>query len=223
MTIRLWRSGTPSFGIELDDADVAHSWLSSGAAIGRFARALAPSEREALEHGLAHAVQASALPHSGARQPGAATEHLLADSVDISYPASSGPPAGYGDLVDALRELLDDLVSSPVAAIELHVDGPPYRGRLRHAGTEPITVRMEGLTMTTTHFGHDDTVEGTTEVRVDTAPLDGPVSPGWELPLPTIEADAEDGGFTSITIGPIEVDVQGDGVLRRAEFGWTSG
>ena len=50
--------------------------------------------------------------------PGETTEHLLADeSIDLAYPSSAGPPDACRDLVSTLRELLDDLVKSPVAAL----------------------------------------------------------------------------------------------------------
>jgi hypothetical protein len=76
--------------------------------------------------------------------------------------------------------------------------------------------------MTTTRFGPGDTVEATTESRIETARQDGPVGPGWTLPLSDAGGAAASGGFVAITVGPAEVDVQGDGVLRRIEFGWAS-
>ena len=224
MTIRFWRSGSPAFGLEVDDDEGARSWLSSGAAVGRFARELTPAESEAIDRKLATAARApAAVSGADVTAPGETTEHLLADeSIDLAYPSSAGPPAAYRDLVSTLRELLDDLVKSPVAAIVLDVAGPPYQGRLRHAGADPITVRMEDLTMTVTRFGPDDAVESTIDSPVDAAPYDGPLAPGWELPLPPAGAAAPEGGFVTITVGPAEVDVAGDGVLRRTEFGWTS-
>jgi hypothetical protein len=215
MKIRFWRSGSSSFGLEVGDDGIARSTLSSGEAVGRFARPLSPTERDALEQGLA---KASAPARDDAPvAPGAATEHLLTDTLDVAYPAGGDPPDGLAGVVTPLRDLLDDLVASPIAAIVFDATG----ARLRHAGHEPITARMKGMTMTTTRFSADYAVEGSIEAAVD-ALHDGPIEPGWELALPDAGADAPEGGFVSITVGPAEIDVEGDGVLRRCEFGWTS-
>lgn len=223
MTIRYLRSGTPSFGLWIDDDGVARSWQSSGAAIGRFARDLSADERDAIRRGLADAEGAprTTPPDDDVVAPGGvATETVLTESLEISYPPADVPEA-VGALVETLRELLDDLMSSPVAAIVLDIDGPPYRGRLRHVGDEPITVRIDGLTMSTTSFAADYTVGDTATTHVD-ATHDGPLEPGWDLALPDAGVNAPDGGFISITVGPAAVDVEGNGVLRSTEFGWVS-
>jgi hypothetical protein len=231
MTIRLWRSGSSSFGLTVDDDGVAHSTSSGGTAVGRFARGLTQDERDGIRRGLAQATEANDADAAGSEsdaselaapvRPGATTEHLLADGLDVSYPAGDEPPEPYRELVHTLRAVRDDLAESAVAAIVLDVDGPPYRSRLRHVGTEPITVRMAGLTMTITRYRGDYTIVDTAEEPVE-ADFDGPIGRGWELPLPAVDTAEPDGGFVVISVGTAEIDVEANGVLRRTEFSWAS-
>ncbi len=57
-----------------------------------------------------------------------------------------------------LVDLRSDLAGSPVAAIELEVDGSPPGARLRHVRSEPITVRVGTVTVEVTAFDRGYTV-----------------------------------------------------------------
>ncbi len=88
-------------------------------------------------------------------------------------------------------------------------------------GREPVPVRLGRLTVAATLFDADSAIVDHTEHTVDAA-LDGPVGPGWELPLVDDLGIAEPrtGGFLTVTVAAPEVDALGDGVLRRLELAW---
>jgi hypothetical protein len=231
MTVRLTRTshgGPPLFlGIEIDDAGRAASWQTSGNRVGRFARDLSARERKALDRALASAKEADVpeasdsasqvQPHSGAM------EQLTANGLpDVVLDAHEKPPTGFKDLVKLLRKLREELADSPVAAIELEVDGPPFGAQLRHVGQLPVTVRMGTLSVKATVFKRDSAIADSKTYPVDASSVDGPVGPGWTLPLvDDLAIDApRKGGFLTVSVGTPEVDALGDGVLRQSQFSW---
>lgn len=231
MTIRLTHTAhghvPQSSGLEVDDAGNAVAWKDYGDRVGRFARELSADERGALERALASAAEAAGsvgtAPSGGPLPPSGVTEQLVADGLpDVVLPQHAEPPAGLGDVVDLLRDLREGLTESPVAALELDVSGSPLRARLRHVGSEPLTVRLGTLTLQATLFGPDSTLLDSATVSVDAAREAGPVGPGWSLPLTedlAIPAPAR-GGFLTVTVGTPEVDVWANGVLHGVELSW---
>ena len=212
-----------SLGIAVDDGQ-ATSWSTVGSRIGRFARALTSSEQSALDTALAEARESSATRDvvEGKTPPSGTTEELVGDGLDdLELDPQQEAPAGYRDLVAVLRALRESLAESPVAVLELAVGGSPLGAQLRHAGREPVPVRLGPLTVEATLFDADSAIVDHTIHTVD-ASLDGPVGPGWELPLVADLGIAEPrtGGFLLVKVGSPEVDALGDGVLRRVELGW---
>ena len=211
-------------GVEIGDDFTAVGWQTDGDRIGRFRRALTADERRALERALQAARGAGPTPPAkGPRRPGAGTERIIADGVDLTV----GPdvPAAAADLVDRLRDLQADLTDSPVGAIALEVTtGPPLQARLRHVGAEPMEVQMASLTVSVAVFGPDSELVDTLDRTVDASEVGDRVAPGWalapveELEPPTVPA----GGFATITVTGAQADVLGDGILRAVEWGWVS-
>jgi hypothetical protein len=232
MTVRLTHTShghaPQSSGLQVDDAGNAVAWKDYGHRVGRFARELSGSERAALESALATAAAGDvgvAAP-AGPLLPSGATEQLTADGLpDVVLQPHAEPPAGLGDVVDLLHHLRDELTESPVAALELDVSGSPLRARLRHVGSEPLTVRLGTLTLQATLFGPDSALLDSATVTVDVggaAGEIGEVGPGWSLPLTedlAMPAPAK-GGFLSVTVGTPEVDVWDNGVLHGVELSW---
>jgi hypothetical protein len=233
MTIRLTRTshGTPplSMGIEIDDAGRAAGWQTSGNRVGRFAHSLSERELKALDRALAAAKEAEieAAPDSASQvqPPSGAVEQLTANGLpDLVLDAHEKPPAGFKDLVKLLRKLREKLADSPVAAIELSVAGPPFDAQLRHVGQQSVTVRMGTLSVKATLFKRDSSIADSKTYTVDASGVDGPVGPGWTLPLVddlAIDAPGK-GRFLTVSVGAPEVDALGDGVLRSAQFVWMS-
>ena len=228
MTVRLTRTahghGPQSSGLDVADDGTVTAWQDYGHRVGRFARDLAAGERAALERALAAAAAAGepAAP-GGPLRPGGATERLTADGLpDVVLTPHAEPPAGFGDLVDLLRTIREDVAGSPVAAIELEVTGTPLAARLRHVGSESIALRMGTLTLQATLFGPDSALLDSAAVTVDASGWTGRADPGWSLPLADDLglAAPRGGGFLTVTVGTPDVDVRGDGVLHPAELSW---
>jgi hypothetical protein len=230
MTVRLTRTshgGPPmSLGIEIDDDGHASSWQTSGNRVGRFARELSKRERTALDRALTSArdadVQAAPDPAGQVVRPDGATEQLVADGLPgLVLDAHAKPPAGFKDLIRLLLKLREDLTDSPVAAIELRVEGPPFGAQLRHIGSQPVTLRIGTLNVQATLFKRDSAIADSKTYTVD-AGVDAQVWPGWTLPLvDDLGIDApRKGRFLTVRVGTPEVDALGDGVLRSAELVW---
>ena len=230
MTVRLTRTshGTlpESAGIEIDDNGRATGWQTSGNRVGRFARDLTAQEQVALDRALtsARGADAPAPPDPNApKPPSGATEQLIADELPgVVLDDLATPPPGFKKLVRLLLSLRDDLVDSPLAAIELAVDGPPFRAELRHVGSEPVRVRIGTLTVLATLFKRNSAIEDSKTYTVDASEVEGPLWPGWTLPLvDELGIDTpRKGRFLTVSVGTPEVDALGDGVLRSVEFSW---
>jgi len=211
-------------GVEIGDDFTAVGWQTDGDRIGRFRRALTADERRAMERALQAARRAGPTPPAkGPRRPGAGTERIIADGVDLIV----GPdvPAAAADLVDRLRDLQADLTASPVGAIALEVTtGPPLQARLRHVGAEPMDVQMASLTVSVAVFGPDSELVDTLDRTVDASEVGDRVAPGWALaPADDLDPPAVPaGGFLTVTVTGAQADVLGDGIQRAVEWGWVS-
>lgn len=212
-----------SYGVEIGDDFTALGWQTFGDRVGRFRRALTATERQAVERALdAARVAGPTPPAGGPRRPGATTERIIADGVDLVV--GDDTPAGATGLVDRLRDLQADLADSPVAAVELEVTAPPLGGRLRHVGAEPIAVRVASLTVSVAVFGPDNALVDTVDRTVGASVVGDLIKSGWTLTLaddlgaPPVPA----GGFLTVTVGGAELDVLADGILRAVEWGWVS-
>lgn len=212
--------------IEVDDDFRATGWQDSGSVVGRFARDLTATERTRLQRALASAVEAAAgldRPDPGRRRsPSGYLEQVTADGLDVVIEGNDEPPAGVEPLVELLTGLRENLLESPVAAVELVVSGSPLGARIRHAGGEPIALRGGSLTVESTAFDRDSSVVGGTTQTVEVPGLDGPVEAGWELPLTDDLGlpKRPKGGFLTVSVGPLEVDSRGDGILRETALSW---
>lgn len=211
-------------GVEIDDDFTAVGWQTDGDRVGRFRRALTAAERRSLERALQAARRAGPTPPAkGPRRPGAGTERIIADGVDLTV----GPdvPADAAELVDRLRDLQADLTDSPVGAIALEVTtGPRLQVRLRHVGAEPVGVQMTSLTVSVAIFGSDSALVDTVDRTVDASDVADRVAPGWTLaPADDLDPPAVPaGGFVTVTVTGAQADVLGDGIRRAVEWGWVS-
>ncbi len=224
MTTRLTRTThgtrTTEAGVEVDDTGRARAWQTAGHRVGTFARDLTPAERTALADASKAAHDADA-PADDA-SPGASRDHLVADGLpDVVLDGPASAPTGFAELVAVLRRLREDLADDPVAALELHVGAGAV---VRHVGTAPVVVRIgASVSVEVTVFDEDSAVVDQATHPVDTDATDGPVGPGWELPLVDDLGVGErpGGGFRTVRVGPLEVDALGDGVLRTTELTWS--
>lgn len=219
--------GGHSAGLEIDDESTAVAWQTDGDRIGRFRRPLTAAERLALQRAVEAARRREPDPPAGGpRRPEASTERIIADGVDLTVTDDVDPAAA--DLVARLRDLADRLTASPVAAVVLDVEGPPWTVRLRHAGDTDLTLRASALTVSVTTFGPDseilDTTEHIVEHAVEHAGDGDRVGPGWSRDLvDKLDAPAVPAGvFVTVTVSGAQADVRGDGIVRGVEWGWAS-
>lgn len=231
MTVRLMYAswgGTPhSYHVEVDDDGRAAESTTFGHRVGRFARDLSESERTTFEAALQSARAADVpppAPPDPVASPSGAGLTLLFDDTEVELGGAAPEPDGAGQLARIMLDLADELVDSPLSALELVVDGAPLEARLGLVGTEKMAVRGRTLAVTATAYDAEMTVLGHEQFSVEVE-LDGPVAPGWVLPL---VADLglpprPPGGVISIGVEGIEADALGDGVLRQAGLAWQEG
>jgi hypothetical protein len=234
LTLSYYGSSTLEIGLVIDDDGHVTGWQTSGWRVGRFGRDLTAEERTELKRAVDLARTAAAEraqdppsePAAVSHPPSGATEQLVADGLpDATFASNADPPAGFEALITVLRGVREELAETPVAAIELEVSGSSLRCRLRHVGSEPITVRGGGqLRLEALVYDKDYLVIESENHTVETQGLDGAVSVGWELEL--VERLAlptpPRGGFQSVRASSLGVDSLGDGVLRQADFSWVS-
>ena len=229
MTVQLNQSsygGAPHLAnIQIDDDGRVTGAQTSGYRVGRFARTLSSRERGTLTRALTSAkepthphrrIRTARFDRAGRRRNSSATDCR----ISVSPPMRS--PAGFEKLVRLLLKLRGTLPESPVAAIELEVDGAPLSARLRQVGSEPVAVRFGTLQLQATLFGPDSATIDSTSHTVDGSAVDGSVDPGWTFPLVDdlgIARPAK-GQFLTVSVRAPEVDILGNGVLGPAEFSW---
>jgi len=230
MTLRLtlgyWGSSTLEIGLEVADDGRATGWQTGGARVGRFARQLTPAEQADLSEALAStSYEGGAGSATGETPvaPSGASEQLVGDALQATFDPVTGPPAGLESLIAILTAVRDDLVATPVAAIELAVAGGSPTVRLLHVGHEPIAVRADGpLGVDVTTYDENNTMIDSETHSVD-AGLPGEVGPGWgHTLLDHLTPTTPRGGWWSVSVSSLDVDALGDGVLRRADLSWVS-
>lgn len=232
MTLRLtlgyWGSSSIEIGVEVDDHGHATGWQTGGTRVGRFGRELDPAERATLSEALSEALSAATSYDGGEATadapvaPSGVAEQLVGDGLLATFDPVSGPPAGLEPLVMILTSIRDELVASPVAAIELKVSGDPPAVRLSHVGAEPIRIRADGaLEVSLTAYDENNTMIDNETQTVDAAGLADEVGPGWELTLlDRLALTAPHGGWRAVSVSSLDVDAVGDGVLRQADLSW---
>lgn len=231
MTLRLtlgyWGSSTLEIGLEVADDGHATGWQTGGTRVGRFARALTSAEQAALGEALASTSyeggSGSAIGETPVAPSGAA-EQLVGDALQVTFDPVSGPPAGLESLIAILTAIRDDLVTTPVAALELTVSGSPPTVRLLHVGREPIRVRADGpLGVEVATYDRHNALVDSEAHAVDVADLPAEVGPGWERTLlDHLRPTTPHSGWLSVSVSSLDVDAVGDGVLRRADLSWVS-
>jgi hypothetical protein len=122
-----------------------------------------------------------------------ATETLEVAGRTLRLGSNEAPARPWRAVLDRARRLLrDDVVASPLAAIELVADAAT--ARLAHAGTEPIDADLGSVSVRVVRIGGDGTPSGHwtgfAEGRVDDGerlvptPAWATAGPGWQASLP---------------------------------------
>lgn len=176
----------------LDDGR-AFAWRSTGSAIGRFG-GLVP-DLDTLRSTAATAIASVAGPHRDAGPlelpPGAAYELVEAGRSMARFEARADVAGPWAPLVGRCRALLDELITSPLAAIAATVEQDGLV-RLVHLGPDPLPVELASLEVGLTLWR-----QGIESARARTTGLGlGRVDavPGWSLEIAAPDLDLGGGG-----------------------------
>jgi hypothetical protein len=167
-----------------DVAGTVRAWRSLAAAAGHFGGKLECDTLTALS---AAADRARALgAGAGRRAPAtdAAEEVVILDGLTVEIGQETELPDAWGVLVSRLRELLDQTVGMPVAAVGLEVATADKTARLVHLGTEALDLDLGALALSASLWGPDLARLG--RWRLPEPPRAEPrvsAKPGWSLPL----------------------------------------
>jgi hypothetical protein len=185
MILSFTRSTGDQLEVE-DDGAFTMRRVSGASRAGKFAGQLGAGPSEELRG----AVQAAAAGGRPARDrpwpSGGVTETLFGAEgevlIEVDAHEETSPP--WADAITRSRRLLDELVSQPLAAIELEVTESPLAGRLRHVGQEPVAADLAGATVEAFLAGPDSAALGSWSSTVDPgSKSEGMVEPGWETDL----------------------------------------
>jgi hypothetical protein len=136
--------------------------------------------------------------HDGPWSSGATTDTLYGSQGDvlIQVDAYEDGPAPWAEALALARQLLDDLISQPSAAIELALSASPLSALLRHVGSKEVTIDPGVATVEAYLMGPDSATLGswssTVHLHPDTSGADdktASIGPGWETDLDLGAAD----------------------------------
>lgn len=168
--------------LDVDDDGSWRAWRSVGLAIGRFAGsgdAAGGAGRRILE--LAAEAEASEPPRDGGDAPDATVDSIDLGDRSVWVPYRKTPDGPWGKLFQATRDLLDEAVSHPLAAIGMELAGP-NRVRLEHRGTEPLSLEFGAAGVEATLWTPDGIFVASGTGKVDAGHVDA--GPGWSIEVP---------------------------------------
>jgi hypothetical protein len=147
MIVRLFRTGgfPPPANekvVTVDDGRLA-VWRSTGVqAAGSFIGQLGTGQSESIQALARRCVETGDIQR--APPPDAAIDTVVLDGARAEAGQHDRPEGAWGELLDALRPLLER-TDQPYAAIGLNVAPGGDRGELRHLGEAPIRVDLSSL------------------------------------------------------------------------------
>jgi hypothetical protein len=177
--------------LDIDDDGSWRVWRSVGTAIGRFAGsgdADAGAGRGILE--LAAAAEQSEPPRGDEFPADATVDSIDLGGRSVSVPYRQSPDGPWGKLFKACRDLLDEALTQPLAAIGLELAGSG-RVRLEHRGDESLPVEFGAAQVEATVWTPDGTFVASGTGKIDAGHVDA--EPGWslEVSLEGIDASAK--------------------------------
>jgi hypothetical protein len=138
-------------GLRIDDDGSFSMWRSIAPAIGRFAGKLEPSEVNSIKSEVKNA--AAAGDFSKPPSPDGSVDLVDIDGGHASLGSNDYAEGAWATLLDHLRQLLDDLMAKPRAAIGIDVDRDGRKARLVHLGDKPIAIDLSGLSVRAVLWG----------------------------------------------------------------------
>ena len=232
MTVRLSSASSPhgspplDLGVVVYEAGQATAWQTWGVgSVGRYGRQLSAPEQGKLRRSLAAATKATATEDATEVAPRVWASSSTVERVEcgplpvLTLDANERGPRGWIGLIRFLRSLRSDLLDSPTAAICLEIDGNPLRARLRHAGTDPVSVGFTNLKVDAHLFGTNGAILASVAPAISSSAVAAEAGPGWALDLcAELGLKSPTKGESVVLNIEFELDTSGDGRLRRVRL-----
>jgi hypothetical protein len=209
MIVRMFRMGgiPPSENekvVTVDDGRLA-VWRSTGVpAAGSFVGQLSGPESDAIQALARRCVEAGDLTRAAA--PDAAIDTVMLDGARAEVGHLDRPDGPWGELLDALRPLLDR-TDQPYAAIGLEVSPAGDRASLRHLGEAVVRVDLSRLRVEVRHVTPAGDAAGAwagEPGEVGGGPVEA--GPGWTQELPFEHGLEAGSGSLRLTVGVLVYD-----------------
>jgi hypothetical protein len=138
-----WQPPPDSESLEVDDDGTFRMWRSVGSPMaGRFGGKLEPDQLAQLRSEVQRAASGGNLNPD--IPPDAAVETVEAGGARAVLGSNDPGSDAWGPLLAHLRRLLGELMTSPVSAVALELDGVDS-ARLEHRGREPLGLDLSAL------------------------------------------------------------------------------
>ena len=160
--------------------------VASGA-VGWFGGELTPEESDRLE-AARRACQAADPAATPVVRPGASIVHIDLDGTSIAFGSGSPPDGPWAQLDEACRQLCDEVVDRPTAAIAIEVSDDDVR--LVHRGDDPIDVDFGEASFVAVAWKGWYEEAGRSEGQLFGEA--GAAHRGWSLPIPIGDFDHGD-------------------------------
>jgi hypothetical protein len=118
--------------------------------------------------------------------PGAAIEKIEGNKdLRLTCGAHDEPEGPWGELIEYVRELLDQLTESPQAVIALTVQQEGQKAQLTHRGSSPLRVDLSDLTVRAVLWeGYNNKGDWHWDKTGRELPSETTVNQGWSFDLP---------------------------------------
>ena len=200
--------------LTINDDGTFEMWRSTGTpAVGRFGGRLPADDAAAFE---ARAAEGRDAGSPGVDQPpGSSLEVIDVGGGVAAYLGFGDVPAGpWGELVTLLRTIADARVDAPVAAVRLDIGPKGETARLVHAGTEPIGIELDQLTIEAVAWkGYYDLAGKWQRGPLAVEAPDATAGPGWAVDLP-FDHDLELGAGRTLHVR-VTFALDDGGTVRR--------
>ena len=169
-------------GLEAENDGSFSMWRSIAPAVGRFAGKLPADELGKLRS----EAKKAAAEGDTARPPtmDGSAERIQVEGATVTMGSNDYLEGPWGELIEHVRRLLDELVSAPQAAVGLKVDEDGKNARLIHLGEKPIMVDLSNLSVRAVLWGRGFKKLGDWSAPAKSEAAQAEAADSWNSPLP---------------------------------------
>jgi hypothetical protein len=166
--------------LDIDDDGAWQAWRSVGRAIGRFSGSggVAGADRILA---LATAAESMEPPDPGGKTRDTTFDTLTIGDRSVRLPYRGILDGPWGELLTACRDLLNDALDHPTAAIGITITAPD-RVRLEHRGDETLSVEFGAARVDAQVWTAEGVFVASGTGTVDAGHVDA--GPGWSIEVP---------------------------------------